>query len=48
MKVEETRRKEEEKLGKQERFVGKNLVLPLYEFDERLHIQREVFVPPEG
>ena len=46
-KAAEIRQKEADQLDKSERHVGHNLVMPIYEFDERLKIHREVAPPPD-
>ena len=45
--AEEKRKKDLEKLETNNRYIGKNLVMPIYKYDERLKIYREEFVPPD-
>ena len=45
--AEEKRKKDLENLETNNRYIGKNLVMPIYKYDERLKIYREEFVPPD-
>ena len=46
-KAEAKRVKDLESLEQNNRYVGKNLVMPIYKYDDRLKIYREEFVPPD-
>ena len=46
-KAEQKRLRDLENLEENNRYVGKNLVMPIYKYDDRLKIYREEFVPPD-